>query len=143
MNTQKNWTSTGLRYFDTKLLNIFFAQELGRKLQQSNVTEDKNIVVSLVNPGLVMSRSVIDDPNSPLNEMQRKYARDYPEGCKTHLFATIDPSAGISGDVIYYTNCAPQETGDITLGKDGDALRERVWEYTFEVLGVKEESFQL
>ncbi|KAG2178807.1 hypothetical protein INT43_001653 [Umbelopsis isabellina] len=143
MNNQKAWTSTGLRYFDTKLLNIFFAHELGRKLQQSKVAEDKNIVVSIVNPGLVMPQSVIDDPNSQLNAIQRKYARDYPEGCKTHVFATVDPSAGKPGDVTYYTNCAPQETGDITLGKDGETLRERVWRDTLEVLGVNNESFQL
>ncbi|KAJ2958235.1 hypothetical protein NQZ79_g6143 [Umbelopsis isabellina] len=144
MNTPKVWTTTGLRYFDTKLLNIFFAQELGKKLLQSKVAEDKNIVVSIVNPGLVLPRSVVEDPNSPLTDMQRKYARDYPEGCKTHVFATVDPSAGKLGDVTYYTNCAPvKEIGDITLGKDGDALRERVWRDTFEVLGVTDEDFQL
>jgi hypothetical protein len=144
MNYEKTWTTTGMRYFDTKLLNIFFAQELGKKLQKSKVEEDKKIVVSIANPGLVMPRSVVENPDAPLTDMQRKYARDYPEGCKTHLFASIDPSAGKLGAVIYYSNCAPvKETADITLGKGGDELRERVWRDTFEALEVTDRDFQL
>jgi hypothetical protein len=141
MDSENNWTNVVVRYFDTKLLNVFYAQELGRKLQQSQVKEDKNIVVSIVNPGLVLSRAQIEDPNSPIPH--RELARDYPEGCKTHLFASIDPSAGKPGEVFYYSNCAQFETADITLGKEGDALRERVWRDTLEVLGVTDQYFQL
>ncbi|CAM0139106.1 hypothetical protein VKS41_007865 [Umbelopsis sp. WA50703] len=143
MDSEKSWTNNRDRYFDTKLLNVLYAQELGNKLHQSKVKEDKKIVVAIVNPGLVLSREQIDDPNSPLPADRRAIARDYPEGCKTHLFASIDPNAAQPNEVIYYANCKPFETADITLGKKGEALRERVWKDTLEVLGVTEQEFQL
>jgi hypothetical protein len=143
MDSEKSWTNNRDRYFDTKLLNVLYAQELGKRLQQSKVKEDKKIVVAIVNPGLVLSREQIDDPNSPLPADRRAIARDYPEGCKTHLFASIAPNAAQPNEVIYYANCKPFETADITLGKEGEALRERVWKDTLEVLGVTEQEFQL
>lgn len=143
MDSEKNWTNNSDRYFDTKLLNVLYAQELGKKLQQSQVKEDKKIVVAVVNPGLVLSREQIEDPNSPLSAERRAIARDYPEGCKTHLFASIDPSAGKPAEVIYYSNCRPFEAADITLGPEGEALRKRVWKDTLEVVGVNEQEFKL
>ncbi|KAJ2955340.1 hypothetical protein NQZ79_g8643 [Umbelopsis isabellina] len=143
MDSQKSWTNNRDRYFDTKLLNMLYAQELGKKLQQSQVKEDKKIVVAVVNPGLVLSREQIEDPVSPLPAERRAIARDYTEGCKTHLFASIDPSTAKPTEVIYYTNCRPFEAADITLGPEGEALRKRVWQDTLEVLGVTEQDFQL
>ncbi|KAJ2961410.1 hypothetical protein NQZ79_g3326 [Umbelopsis isabellina] len=143
MDSEKSWEDVIVRYYDTKLLNVFYAQELGKKLQRSQSKDDKNIVVSIVNPGLVRSRAEIDDPNSPIPAAMRELARDYVQGCKTHLFASIDPSAGKPGEAVYYTNCAPVEPADITLGKEGDSLRERVWKDTLEVLGITEHEIQL
>jgi retinol dehydrogenase-12 len=143
MNTEKIWTNVLDRYFDTKLLNVFFARELANKLSQSQIPEDKKIVVSSCNPGLCMSPEDAANPNHPIPLPLRAIARDYPEGCKTHVFASIDPSASKAGQFEFYSNCAPLETADITLGKEGDALRERVWKDTLEVLGVTEQDFQL
>lgn len=143
MDSETSWENVIVRYYDSKLLNVFFAQELGKKLQQSQIKEHRQIVVSIVNPGLVRSRAEIEDPNSRLPAGMRELARDYIQGCKTHLFASIDPSAGKPGEVVYYSNCAPVEPADITLGKEGDALRERAWKDTLEVLGVTEQDFQL
>lgn len=139
----KNWTDTFSRYMDSKLLNVFFAQELARKIKQSSVPEDSKIVVSSCNPGIVMSREMANDETSLMPAVFRAVSRDFPEGCQTHLFASIDPSAGKPGDHQFYHNCKATETADITLGEQGDALRERVWRDTLEVLGVTDQELQL
>ncbi|KAG2177349.1 hypothetical protein INT43_008006 [Umbelopsis isabellina] len=139
----KNWTDTFSRYMDSKLLNVFFAQELAIKIKQSKVPEDSKIVVSSCNPGIVMSKEMAKDEASIIPAPFRAVARDFPEGCQTHLFASIDPSAGKPGDSHFYHNCKATETADITLGEQGDALRERVWRDTLKVLGVTEQELLL
>ncbi|KAJ2961411.1 hypothetical protein NQZ79_g3327 [Umbelopsis isabellina] len=143
MNSEKTWTNVLDRYMDSKLLNVFFANELANKLKQSNVPEDKKIVVASCNPGLCMSPEDAANPNHPIPAPLREISRDYTEGCKTHVFTSIDPSVNKPGQFVFYSNCAPLETADITLGKDGDVLRERVWRDTFEVLGVTEQEYQI
>lgn len=143
MNSEKTWTSIIDRYFDSKLLNVFFATELANKLKQSNVAEDKKIVVTSCNPGLCMSAEEAANPNNPIPAPLREISRDYTEGCKTHVFTSVDPSVNKPGQFVFYSNCAPLETADITLGKDGDVLRERVWRDTIEVLGATEQQYQL
>jgi hypothetical protein len=143
LDDPKSWTDTFSRYQDSKLLNVFFAQELARKIKHSSVPEDSKIVVSSCNPGLVLSEKDINDSESHIPAPFRAAARGYPEGTQTHLFASIDPSAGKPGDINFYHNCKATETADITLGEQGDALRERVWRDTLEVLDVTEQDFQL
>ncbi|GAB5591165.1 hypothetical protein Unana1_06065 [Umbelopsis nana] len=141
MTTPESYESPFERYKDTKLLNIFFAEELANKLRDSKVSEDRKIVVSSCNPGLVLSSFAAD--LTTLLPRILENARNLVEGCKTHLFASIDPSAGVPGKANFYHNCAPTEPSDITLGEEGDVLRKRTWNDTLETLHVKEQDFDL
>ncbi|KAH8548662.1 hypothetical protein BGW37DRAFT_505798 [Umbelopsis sp. PMI_123] len=117
MNTPEYYNDPRERYMDTKLLNVFFAQELAKKLAQSKHEVDHKIVVSSSSPPPLVA-----------------IARNLEQGAMTHLFACIDPSAGTPGQGIFYHNCQPTETADITLGEEGDILRKRAWKDTLEVL---------
>jgi hypothetical protein len=133
MNTAEYYNDPRERYMDTKLLNVFFAQELAKKLAQSKHEVDHKIVVSSCNPGLVLSTHA-DTMTEHLPPPLVAIARNLEQGAMTHLFACIDPSAGTPGQGIFYHNCQPTETADITLGEEGDILRKRAWKDTLEVL---------
>jgi hypothetical protein len=141
LDKQEYFAGPRERYQDTKLLNLFFAQELANKLSQSKAEEDHKIVVSSCNPGLVLSSFSAEMTSIPEHIM--KHARKLEEGCKTHLFASIDPSAGTPGEAKFYHNCRPTEAADITLGEEGDVLRKRVWKDTLEVLQITEADLNL
>ena len=133
MSTPEYYGDPRERYMDTKLLNVFFTQEFAKKMSQSKLEEDHKIVVSNCNPGLVLSTNkefMLENLPPQLVDL----ARDLDEGSKTHIFACIDPSAGIPGEAIFYHNCEPTETADITLGAEGDVLRQRVFKDTMDVL---------
>ncbi|KAG2184354.1 hypothetical protein INT44_009369 [Umbelopsis vinacea] len=139
MDTPEYYADARERYMDTKLLNVFWTQEFAKKMTQSTVEEDHKIVVSSCNPGLVLSTNS-DFMRENLPPALLEVARNMEEGCKTHLFACIDPSAGTPGEANFYHNCQPTETADITLGAEGDILRKRVWKDTIEVLPTLDQS---
>ncbi|GAB5592365.1 hypothetical protein Unana1_07265 [Umbelopsis nana] len=141
MKTPESYESPFERYKDTKHLNIFFVEEIANKLRDRKVSEERKIVVSNCNPGLVLSRFAADQTTLPPCILEN--ARNLVEGCKTHLFASIDPSAGVPGKANFYHNCEPTGPSDITLGEEGDVQRKRTWNDTLEVLHVKEQGFDL
>jgi hypothetical protein len=139
MSTSEYYGNPRERYMDTKLLNVFWTQEFAKKMTQSKLEEDHKIVVSNCNPGLVLSTNS-DFMRENLPPQLLDVARNIDEGSKTHIFACIDPSAGTPGEAIFYHNCEPTETADITLGAEGDILRKRVWKDTIEVLPTLDQS---
>ena len=116
-------------YYDTKLINILFTNELSRRLQDTNVTS------YVLHPGVIESEFWRN--HSKLHWywfwfvdftfwlIKKMFMKNSWQGAQTTIYCAIDESLdGISGK--YYSDCSEAKVGH-PMAKDENAAKE-LWE---------------
>lgn len=133
-------TSSGAmrqRYFQTKLLNLFFARALATRLPSPS-QENHNPIVTNVNPGWCKTQ-LNRDQNLLLKYMlgifKHVIGRTAEEGSRTIVWAALahldDTLHGR-----YTTSCRIDEESDYSLSPEGKDVENRIWNETISVLEV-------
>ncbi|EFA86381.1 hypothetical protein PPL_00173 [Heterostelium album PN500] len=137
------------RYSISKLMNVMFTKSLAKHLQDSNQAEDKKISVYSINPGMVTSDLGLKDDKSWLSKLAFKtlntvlsyiIARTPEEGSKTTILAATSVDYGVESGIengIYFSSCKPAKVNSLLDGEEGQALLERLWKETLQVLPVE------
>ncbi len=115
-------------YAKSKLANIYFARELGRRLAGSGVTANS------LHPGFVRSRFGRDGDGGRLGDIVMALAAPIaisPEkGARTSIWLASAPSlAGVTGE--YFYKCAPSTP--TAVARDDEAAR-RLWAVSEELV---------
>lgn len=124
LQSERTWSSFGA-YADSKLANVLFTRELGRR------TADTGITSYAVHPGLV--RTSIFRENA-LGRVYRllPFTRSAAAGARTTLWAATDAGLATSTGG-YYANRRPAATS--ALAAD-DVLAELLWDETARLVGI-------
>ena len=115
-------------YSKTKLANIYFARELGRRLEGTGVT------VNALHPGFVASRFGRDGDSGRLGDIAmvlgRPFAISPEKGARTSIYLATSPDvADVTGG--YFYKCRPSSPTKIAL--DDEAAR-RLWAVSEELV---------
>jgi NAD(P)-dependent dehydrogenase (short-subunit alcohol dehydrogenase family) len=98
---KSNWTLPYSIYFQSKLSNIFFTQELARRIANTGVT------VNCLNPGMLQTdiyKSVSPFPFNLFVNFTKMFYGTVEEGTHTILYlATSEEGGKVSGQ--YFSNC--------------------------------------
>ena len=112
-------------YGVSKLANILFANELGRRLA------DRRITTYSVNPGRIASNIWKRVP-WPARSIMKRFMKSNDEGAMTSLMCACDPElAEISGR--YYNQCIEEAPSHWALDVD---LAKELWERSSEMVGL-------
>jgi NAD(P)-dependent dehydrogenase (short-subunit alcohol dehydrogenase family) len=116
-------------YSATKLMNLYFAFELARRLAASDVT------VNALHPGFVASGFAMSGDTNLLRlgiMVSRPFARSPQKGARTAIWlAASDDVKGVTGK--YFVDCREKATSADAL--DADAAR-HLWELSTELVGL-------
>ncbi|CRG92388.1 RNA replicase polyprotein [Talaromyces islandicus] len=115
------WSS----YANSKLLNVFWAQELCRRVKADEV------VINLLNPGSVNS-GLHRDFNKAVQMFDKIVGRTPDEGARLLLDAALVQSVSTHGKYLSENKITP--TGDVVRKDDKGKLRIKVWKETVEEL---------
>lgn len=115
-------------YSKSKLANIYFARELARRLEGSNVTANS------LHPGFVASRFGRDgDLGALINYgmvLSRPFAINSTKGARTSIWLASEPE-GASTSGGYFFKCAPSTA--TAIAQDDEAAR-RLWAASEELV---------
>ena len=127
MQTQKNYKSFEA-YSRSKLDNILFTRELGRRLQGTGVT------ASCLHPGFVATRFGDESGGliSRLIGIGKIFAISPEDGAKTIVYLATSPDIAASNGAYFY-KCRPATP--TPSGRD-DALAKALWDKTVALTGV-------
>ncbi|RUS14165.1 retinol dehydrogenase 12-like protein [Endogone sp. FLAS-F59071] len=126
LNGEKSYSNYQF-YWNTKLINILFTNELARRVK------DDGIVVHSLNPGLVASD--FGKEFSPTAKRIFKYiasflGRDTAEGAQTSIYVAVSEEAGkVTGK--YWDSCKQSKPTRLGLDKE---LQKRLWEVSVEAV---------
>jgi len=116
-------------YSATKLMNLYFAFELARRLEGTGVT------VNALHPGFVASGFAMGGDTRLLRlgiTVSRPFARSPAKGAATAVWlAASDEVDGVTG--MYFVDCKP--TAPAPMALDTEAAR-RLWDVSTELAGV-------
>jgi len=119
-------TVTGLHeYGVSKLANILFAAELGRRLAECGVTTYS------LNPGRIASDIWKRIP-WPARSIFKKFMKSTDEGAKTSLMCACDPNLA-SSTGLYYNQCVLEVPSTAALDTK---LATELWERSSEMVGL-------
>ncbi len=114
----------GRAYNQSKLANVLFSMELGRRLAGSGVT------TNALHPG-VIATNIMADYTGQSRSKQRNVA-DWRRGARTSIYLATSPDVeGISGR--YFVD--ERETNASELAQDG-ALARRLWNVSANLTGI-------
>ncbi len=128
----ERWPYIGFRvYSHSKLANVLFTRELGRRL------EGKGVTTYAVHPGVVATGFGADGDVSGLFglgiRIARRFMIDAVEGAKTTLHCATAPQLeGVTGR--YYAESAELDAS--RAGRD-DAAARRLWDVSAELVGAR------
>jgi len=122
------WSGVSANYSTSKLCNIWFAREAGRRLARANVTSNS------LHPGAVASG--FGQTGSRLAKLLTPIVKPFlktPEqGARTSIFLASSPSVeGASG--LYYVDCKPTKP---TRWARDDHEAQKLWELSEKLCGV-------
>jgi dehydrogenase/reductase SDR family protein 13 len=104
-------------YSESKLANVLHAQELARRLADTNVTTYS------LHPGVIAS-DVYRKVPWPVRKVMTMFMKSTEEGAKTSLYCATSPDvAGDSG--LYYDECAVKRPSKVATSELGAELWER------------------
>ncbi|KAI0046699.1 NAD(P)-binding protein [Auriscalpium vulgare] len=121
------------RYFDTKLLGVFFVRELA-----SRIFADSSVIPVAVNPGFCKSalRRNFAFPMSLIDSIgDFLFARSTEEGARQLVWAAVggrESEHELHG--AYVSDAGVKEPSDFVLSEEGNRVQKRVWEETVRVL---------
>ncbi|TFK31455.1 hypothetical protein BDQ12DRAFT_694120 [Crucibulum laeve] len=116
----------GSRYFDTKLMNVFFTRALSDRLGKSPV------IVNCVNPGFCRSelrRDLFGVKLALVWAIEKLIARTTEQGSRQLVWAAVGGEEDLDklrGEYISLQEV--HEPSDYALGEEGKVLQERLWE---------------
>jgi len=105
-------------YGVSKLANVLHAQELGRRLEGTNVT------TYALHPGVIAS-DVWRELPQPLRSISTFFMKSPADGAKTSLHCATSASAGAQSG-LYYEKSKPKKTSDVVTPK----LAAELWDRT-------------
>jgi len=120
------------RYMVSKLLDVFFTRELAEKLKASKVSEDKEISVNTVNPGLCVSELSRENNSLGFKILTTTLARTTELGSRTYIMNAVGDIKDAHGE--YFSNCQATPPSDFVLSEKGQKIQKRVWEEMWEIL---------
>jgi NAD(P)-dependent dehydrogenase (short-subunit alcohol dehydrogenase family) len=110
----------------SKLANVLFSAELGRRLQGTGVT------TYALHPGIVAT-NVWRSFRWPLDAIAKLFMMSVEDGAKTSLYCATSPDVE-SQTGLYYDSCAVKEPS--ALARDEDLAR-KLWEQSEEWTGFR------
>ena len=115
------------QYGRSKLANIFFTQELARRLS------DKNITVNCLHPGFVASEFLAKGGIwSLIKPIGYLFAVDVVAGARTSVYLASAPEvAGVTGK--YFDKCKEKQPSKIA---QDDAAARRLWQVSAQLCGL-------
>jgi len=128
------------RYFDSKLLNVFFARELSERLH------DKSLIVNTVNPGFCHSELARHITGlQAWNMWLRKLllARTTEQGSRQLIYACIGGKDNIDQLYgAYISSMRVQEPSDFVISEEGKLAQAKLWDALIDELVKKDPSVQ-
>jgi len=119
-------TVTGLHeYGVSKLANILFAKELGRRLATRDITTYS------LNPGRIAS-SIWKRVPWPVRPLMKRFMMTNEEGAMTSLMCACDPKLGNQSG-LYYNQCVEETPTKWALDQD---LAVELWDRSTEMVGL-------
>jgi len=113
-------------YYVSKLANVLFSAELGRRLEGTGVT------TYALHPGIVAT-NVWRSFRWPLDAIAKWFMMSVEDGAKTTLYCATSPDVE-SQTGLYYDSCAVKEPS--ALARD-EALARELWERSEEWVGTR------
>ncbi|WP_435064737.1 SDR family NAD(P)-dependent oxidoreductase [Halobaculum sp. EA56] len=123
-------------YQRSKLANVQFAAELGRRLDER---DDRSVTSNSFHPGAIPGSGFLRDLPGPLSRVagaldRLPFVTSPPEGAATAVYLAVAPEvADVTGR--YYADLRPKQPS--TAARDRHAQR-RLWETSAELLGIDE-----
>ncbi|MCH2172009.1 SDR family oxidoreductase [Myxococcota bacterium] len=112
-------------YYQSKLANVLFSNELARRLEGSQVTSNA------LHPGGIQT-DIMRDNNFLIRWITRLMFKPVTEGAKTSVMLASDPElAGVSGR--YFDQCEEKPPGGKALDPE---LADRLWKHSAELVGM-------
>jgi retinol dehydrogenase-12 len=129
----KNDHDMRLRYYDTKLMQVFAARELARRLKDSR---KPLVVFNMVDPGFCQSGLLREKgwelPVRMMMEVADKVlARSSDMGARTYIMAA---SAGPESHGMYLEDCKLSTPSPFVETEEGKMLQDRIWEELVVIL---------
>ncbi|GLB39563.1 putative protein CC1G_02706 Coprinopsis cinerea okayama7 130 [Lyophyllum shimeji] len=121
------------RYFDSKLMNVFFYQGLNERLPRSS-----QVLVNGVNPGFCYSelrRQITGLRAAPMWAMEKVLARTAEQGGRQLVYAAVgdlDDEDKFRG--AYVSASKVSEASDFAIGAEGKVVQNSLWDEMMEIL---------
>ncbi|KXN83073.1 WW domain-containing oxidoreductase [Leucoagaricus sp. SymC.cos] len=113
-----------VRYFDSKLLNIFFTRAF------NNHIKSREIIINTVNPGFCHSEMRRNIRSLFVIILEKLLARSAEEGSRQLVWAAVGvPSKGNEDELrgAYASLAHVEEPGDFVLGVEGKKREDKLW----------------
>ncbi|KAF5316724.1 hypothetical protein D9619_006560 [Psilocybe cf. subviscida] len=130
-----------VRYQDTKLLNIFFARSLSKRIPANKV------IVNMANPGYVYSnlRSSFTGVRKVFDYlMEKALARTTEEGSRHVVWAAVggenEPKERLQGAYVHM--CSISEVSEHVLSEEGTRHEDKLWDNLIDILSEVEPKVQ-
>nr|GAT45030.1 predicted protein [Mycena chlorophos] len=130
------------RYSVVKLMNVFFARALARRMPQSTPT----VIVNTVNPGMCKTELNRDLPfpfGAIMSRAQGLIAFTAEEGSRQLVFAAVGEQKNpetLQGKFIM--GGAPLEESDFVVSEEGSKVEGRLWKEVVQILSGVDDKVQ-